>query len=610
MRWPLAGLFLVVIGCEPAGSPSRSVQAEREEPDAAGPPAPDGIPVSLGAFDELVASLAVDADDDGDRDLFAVLRSVASPYRLELFTRDGDRYSAPRRIEAGILDELAEGAVEKESLALEGRPEGLVRLTLRYEETCAPAEHEEVAVDTFFPVERPERPALSYFSRYRRLPCGRADSNYLATCRPEPFVDRRIAGRLEEDGGVFLLEASRRVGAETRAAGMFTFRRTAARFVQDPGRTVDLVAQVRRDAQAAASRPAEEALEAAELALEVLDTACPAAGVEMTCHGTSLGIPDELRAPCAAARDRGAIILLQARALARLGRARAALVRLGQARESGADAALFGRAERDILALVAPAAARPVGIMAEAALASGDAGALPPPFTWESPESVLYTLPDGDVGRLILGQGDQGKVKGLDARDARRLRAGEHRSPSGGRSIVAADAFGIFVCPADGREHRTCLEAARASRRDVEDLSCRLVGDRLPDTPTTRLTLGPCAGDTDPTALGFTDDDHVAIVAADAADPVVVSLSDPTKREPLAAGPSAIYAGSSFAADGSFRLIRSDLGLFRVERGPDGSERRILPPGFDPTGISISPDGRHFAALVARGGARVFELPR
>lgn len=54
-----------------------------------------------------------------------------------------------------------------------------------------------------------EQPAMSWHARYRRLPCGRADRKYLQVCRPSPFVDRRITGRLEDGGERLILEVSR-----------------------------------------------------------------------------------------------------------------------------------------------------------------------------------------------------------------------------------------------------------------------------------------------------------------------------------------------------------------------------------------------------------------
>jgi len=594
------------------GSPRRDDPAPDEaEEDAStepngGAPAPDGVPVTLDPADALVDAIPVDVDEDGDRDLFALIRSVAPPLRVGLLIRDGDRYGRLRRVDGGILDDVPDAALDVRSARLERFDERFVRLSFRYQESCALGELEEAEAEVLWPVRSPERPAFSAFRRVRRVTCPGADRAYLDTCRPAADEGRSAELRLEDDGDKLVLEVTKGAANGERTALAFAWQGT--RFVQ-PASTVTEVLEAAHEAiDRARTAPADVAVRLAEQTLARLDLVCPAIG-DRSCHASGLGIPEESLATCSASAERGALQLVVALALARQGRARAALAAIGRAREVGAETAAVARVEREVTRLVAPTPARVVGIIAEAAPASAERGPRTVPFVWASPDEVVYTRADGDLGHIVVGAGDQGRLRGLEAREAMRGRPGDPRAPGGGHAVVGEDAFGVFVCPTDEEARRPCLVAVRAARLDEDDESvCRIVEDRLPDPAAARLTLGPCAGATEPTALGFVDDDHVAIVGGEEVEPVVVSIADPTKRTPMPAGPSPLYAGTSFAPDGSFRLVRSDLGVFRVDR-TSGREARILPSGWGPESITVSPDGRRFAAFVATGGARIFELP-
>lgn len=598
--------LVLLLGLAACGTPRGGDEpAPAEAPDASSVPSPDGVPVTLDPADSLVDAVPVDVDDDGDRDLFALIRSVAPPLRVALLVRDGERYGRARRIDGGILDDVPDGAIEVRSARLEEADGGLVRLSFRYQESCSLAELEEAEVEVLWPGKAPERPAFSAFRRVRRVTCPGADRAYLDACRPAADVARTAELRLEEDGDTLVLEVAPEDGAGEPTKLSFAWQGT--RFVQPAAAVTEVLQAAQQAIERAGSAPADQAVRLAEEALERLDLYCPATG-DRSCHASALGIPEESLAPCVASSERGALHLAMALALARQGRARTALSAIARAREVGAATAAIARTEREVLRLVAPTPARVVGIIAEAAPPSDERGARRLPFVWESPDSVLYMRADGDLGRIIVGSGDQGRLRGLEAREAQR-RIADPRAPGGAHAVVGEDAFGVFVCPTEEEGRRACLVAVRAARMDEDDESvCRIVEDRLPDPAVHRLTLGPCEGATEPTALGFVDDDHLAIVGNDAADPVVVSLSDPSRRAAMPDGPSPLYAGTSFAPDGSFRVVRGDLGVFRVDR-PSGREARVLPPGWGPEAITVSPDGRRFAAFVATGGARIFELP-
>lgn len=569
-------------------------------------PTPDGLPVTLDPADALVDAVPLDVDDDGDRDLFALIRSVAPPLRVAVLLRDGDRYGRPRRVDGGILDDVPDAALEVRSARLEAVDEGFVRLSFRYQESCALAESEEAEVEILWPGHSPERPAFSAFRRARRIACPGADRAYLDQCRPAADAGRSAELRIEDGGEKLVLEV-----ASTTPNGeptLLEFAWQGTRFVQPAATVTEVLQAAREQIERARSAPADVAVRLARQTLARLDLVCPSTG-DRSCHASGLGIPEESLATCVASAERGALHLVTALALARQAQGRGALAALARAREVGAEGAAVARTEREVLRLVAPTPARIVGIIAEAATPSADHGPRTAPFVWESPEAVVYTRADGDLGRIVIGSGDQGRLRGLEAREAMRGRPGDPRAPGGGHAVVGEDAFGVFVCSTDEATRRPCLVAVRAARLDEDDESvCRIVEDRLADPAASRLTLGPCEGATEPTALGFVDDDHVAIVGGEATVPVVVSLSDPSRRTPMPDGPSPLYAGTSFAPDGTFRIVKSDLGVFRVDRAT-GRETRILPPGWGPESITVSPDARRFAAFVATGGARIFELP-
>lgn len=603
MARPFLALVLASVAC---GTPRREEPAPREAVDASALPSPDGIPVSLDPADALVDAIPADVDDDGDRDLFALIRSVAPPLRVAILPRDGDHYGRPRRVDGGILDDVPDAALEVRSARLEAVDGGFARLSFRYQESCALAELEEAEVEILWPTKAPERPAFSAFRRVRRIPCPGADRSYLDTCRPATDEGRTAELRLEDDGNALVLSVAS--GAPGGPPASLAFAWQGTRFVQPAASVTEVLTAARVAIEQARTEPPDVAARTARQALARLDLACPATG-DRSCHASGLGIPEESLASCHAESERGALHLLTASALARQGQGRAALAALARAREVGADTAAVARTEREILRQIAPTPARIVGIISEAAPAEPEHGPRTVPFVWENADAVLYTRADGDLGRIVVGEGDRGKLKGLEAREAHRGRPGDPRAPDGRHAVVGADAFGVYVCPTDEEARRACLQAVRAARQDEDDESvCHIVEDRLPDPAATRLTLGPCEGSTAPAALGFLDDDHVAIVADDASEPVVVSLSDPSKRTAMPEGPSPLYAGTSFAPDGSFRLVQGDQGVFRLERAT-GRETRVLPPGWGPEAITVSPNGRRFVAFVATGGARIFELP-
>jgi hypothetical protein len=595
--------LLVVAAC---GAPRRDDPPPEDVADASLVPTPDGLPVTLDPADALVDAVPIDVDEDGDRDLFALIRSVAPPLRVAVLTRDGDRYGRPRRVDGGILDDVPDAALEVRSARLEAVDEGFVRLSFRYQESCALAESEEAEVEILWPGHAPERPAFSAFRRARRTACPGADRVYLDQCRPAADAGRAAELRIEDGGEKLVLQVASSTPNGEPTALEFAWQGT--RFVQPAASVTEVLAAAHEQIERAKAAPADVAVRLARQTLARLDLVCPSTG-DRSCHASGLGIPEESLATCAASAERGALHLVVALALARQAQGRGALAALARAREVGAEAAAVARTEREVLRLVAPTPARIVGIIGEAASPSAEHGPRTAPFVWESPEAVVYTRADGDLGRIVVGEGDRGRLRGLEAREALRGRAGDPRAPGGEHAVVGEDAFGVFVCPTEEETRRPCLVAVRAARLDEDDESvCRIVEDRLADPAAVRLTLGPCEGATEPRALGFVDDDHVAIVGSEVALPVVVSLSDPSKRTPMPDGPSPLYAGTSFAPDGSFRIVESDLGVFRVDR-TTGRETRILPPGWGPESITVSPNGRRFAAFVATGGARIFELP-